>query len=35
MMAPMVSRPTPIGPMVGRGRKVTPVTSGALKEEIW
>jgi hypothetical protein len=31
----MVSRPTPIDPLAGRGRKVTSVTRGALKEEIW
>jgi hypothetical protein len=31
----MVSRPTPIDPHEGRGRKVTSVAGGALKEEIW
>jgi len=34
-MAPMVSRPTPIDPFQGRGRKATSVAGGALKEEIW
>ena len=34
-MAALVSRPTPIDPRAGRGRKVISMADGALKEETW